>query len=262
MKRALGSGILLVGLLAPVLPLATWAISGQWRYPALLPERVTGRGLALVATPEVVRSLLTSLVIAGTVAAVATAVGFGAGRALGSYRFRGRRVVRLLLLVPALVPTLAVTLGIQVFFIRLGLADTAPGVVVAHLIPTVPYAGLVLAAAFDNLDPEVEDQARMLGAGPVLRMLLVTVPAVRSALAVTVYLTFVISWGEYILTLLVGGGTVRTLPLLLFATVGTADYPAAAALALVIALPPLLLAGLAARRLTGRNPAVLGFGRV
>jgi len=261
-RRAVGTGLLLAGLVIPVLPLLGWAVSGRWRYPALLPEQLSARGLALGTDPGVLPAAVTSLGIATAVALLAAALGSGAGRALGTYSFPGRRVVQFLLLAPALVPTIAVALGIEVFFIRYGLADTVAGVVLVQLIPTVPYVSLVMAAAFANLDADVEDQARMLGAGPLRRTVGVILPAVRPALVVSALLAFLISWSEYILTLLVGGGTVRTLPLLLLAAVGTADYPAAAALALVIALPPLALIGITSRLLAGPTPAAVGFGRL
>jgi len=73
---------------------------------------------------------------------------------------------------------------------------------------------------------------------------------------------FLISWSEYILTLLIGGGVVRTLPLLLFAEIGSSDLPAAAALSLVIALPPLLLVALTSRLLTGSTPVAVGMRRL
>jgi putative spermidine/putrescine transport system permease protein len=149
-----------------------------------------------------------------------------------------------------------------VFFIRYGLADSVAGVVLVQLIPAVPYATIVMAAAFGALDLDVEDAGRALGAGPLRRLVHVTLPAVRPGLAVAALFAFLISWGEYILTLLVGGGTVRTLPLLLFAAVGSSDLTAAAALSLVIALPPVLLVGLTTRYLTGRTPAAVGFGRL
>ena len=91
----------------------------------------------------------------------------------------------------------------------------------------------------------------MLGAGPWQRLRHVTLPAVRPALVVSALFAFLISWSEYILTLLIGGGTVRTLPLLLFAAIGSSDLTAAAALSLVIGLPPLVLVALTARHLTG-----------
>ncbi|WP_219413696.1 ABC transporter permease [Pseudonocardia nigra] len=262
MRRAVGPLLLGSGVLLPLAPLLLWAGTGQWRHPALLPQELSARGLQLVLDPAVREALATSAVIAGSVAALAAVIGCAAGRALGSYSFPGRRAVQFLLLAPAIVPTIAVTLGIQVFFLRYGLADTVAGVVLVHLVPTVPYVSLVMGAAFANLDPGLEEQARVLGAGPVRRLLLVTLPAVRPGLVVAAFFAFLISWSEYILTLLVGGGAVRTLPLLLFAAIGAADHTAAAALALVIALPPLVLVGLTARHLTGRTPAVIGFGRL
>lgn len=260
--RGLGAGLLLAGLLVPFVPLLLWAAAGEFDYPDPLPGELSARGLRLVLDPDVLTALLTSLAIAAAVAVLAAGIGLAAGRALGLHTFRGKRLVQLLLLAPAIVPTLAVTLGIQVFLIRYGLAGTVPGVVLVHLIPTVPYVSLVMAAAFAALDVDVEDQARVLGAGPVRRLLLVTLPAVRPGLVVAALFAFLISWSEYILTLLVGGGTVRTLPLLLFAAVGASDLPAAAALSLVLALPPLVLVALTARFLTGRTPATVGLGRL
>lgn len=261
MRRTIGAGLLAVGVLTPLLPLLLWAAAGEFRYPDLLPAP-SARGLRLVLDPQVGEALLTSLVIGVSVAVLAALLGAGAGRALGLYAFRGRRPVLLALLAPALVPTLAVTLGIQVFFIRYGLADTLAGVVLVQLIPTVPYVSLVMAAAFAAFDVEAEDVARVLGAGALQRLRHVTVPAVRPGLVVAALFAFLISWSEYILTLLIGGGTVRTLPLLLFAAIGSADLPAAAALSLVIAAPPLVLVALAARYLTGAAPATVGFGRL
>ena len=261
MRRAVGAGVLAAALLVPVVPLLAWAVAGEFRYPDLVPT-FSGRGLALLGDPAVRSALGTSLVIALSVAVLATVVGSAAGRALGLYAFPGRRAVQLLLLAPVLVPTFAVTLGIQVFFIRYGLADTVAGVVLVQLIPTVPYAGLVMAASFAAFDVDTEDAARVLGAGPLRRLRHVTLPAVAPGLAVAALFAFLISWSEYILTLLIGGGTVQTLPLLLFASIGSADLTAAAALSLVIAAPPVLLVGLTARFLTGDRATVVGFGRL
>lgn len=257
-RAGVGPGLLVVGLLAPFGPPLLWAAAGRYPWPDLLPEP-SARGLARVLAPDVLSALATSVGIAMAVAALAAALGLASGRALAA-RFPGRRAVRLLLLAPAVVPTLAVALGIQVYFVRYGLADTVAGVVLVQLVPTVPYAALVMGGAFARLDPDLEDQARVLGAGALRRLVDVVLPTVRPALAVAALVAFLVSWGEYVLTLLVGGGTVRTLPLLLFAAIGSADLPAAAALGLVIALPPLVLVALTARALD--HPAAFGLGRV
>ncbi|MBC7552243.1 MAG: ABC transporter permease subunit, partial [Cellulomonas sp.] len=118
---------------------------------------------------------------------------------------------------------------------------TVAGVVLVQLMPTVPYAALLLGAAFADFDVALERQARVLGAGPLRTLLVVTLPVLRPALLTAGLLTFLVSWSEYVLTLLVGGGTVTTLPLLLFAAIGSSDRTAAAALGLLVVAPPVVL---------------------
>ena len=78
----------------------------------------------------------------------------------------------------------------------------------------------------------------------------------------TLLLTFLISWSEYVLTLLVGGGRVTTLPLLLFAAIGGSDRTAAAALGLLLVLPPVLLVVVVALRAgVPRRLALRGLAR-
>lgn len=256
--------LLLGGVLLPLIPLVVWAFASRWGYPALLPQQTTARGLRLLADPQnqVVHGLLLSAGIGAAVAALAVLIALPAGRAIGLYAFRGRRLVQFLLLAPVLVPGLAVTLGLQVFFIRFGLADTAGGVVLVQLIPTVPYASVVLSAGFANLDVDYERQARVLGAGLLRTQFRVTLPLIRPAIVVAALFSFLISWSEYILTLLVGGGQVQTLPLLLFSAIGASDTTAAAALALLLVVPALLLVAAATRTLSGRSGAVIGLGRL
>ena len=262
--RAVPRGLLALGLLLPFVPLLAWAGSGRWRYPAVLPEEASSRGLRLVLDPgsEVLQGLTTSLVLGVTVSAIACCVGLSAGRALGLYAFRGKRLVQFLLLAPAIVPGLAVTLGIQVFFLRYGLSGTIPGVVLVQLVPTIPYVTLVLGSAFANFEPGYEDQARTLGAGPLRTFWHVTLPVLRPSIAVAAFFAFLISWSEYVLTLLIGGGTVKTLPLLLFAYIGSSDLNLAAALAVLFVLPPFVLVVLTSKYLTGASGATVGFGRL
>jgi putative spermidine/putrescine transport system permease protein len=263
-RRSVGLALLGLGILVPFVPLVLSAVSTGWRYPAIVPATFSTRGLGLVTDPdgEVLPALVTSFTVAAVVAVLASIVGLCGGRAMGLYRFRGKRLVQFLLLAPVLVPGFAVTFGLQVFFIRYGLADTVTGVVLVHLVPTIPYVTLVLGATFASFDIAYEEQARVLGAGPVRTFLSVTLPAVRPGLCVAALFAFLISWSEYVLTLLVGGGTVRTLPLLLFSYIGSADLTEAASVSVVFALPPLVLVVAASRYLTGTQAGVVGLGRL
>jgi putative spermidine/putrescine transport system permease protein len=264
MRRTVPRAFLVLGMLLPFVPVLLWAFTAEWRFPAVLPQRGSTRGVRLLFDPtsEVLQGLTTSLVLGVAVSGIATIVGLSAGRALGLYAFRGKRLVQFLLLAPAIVPGLAVTLGIQVFFLRYGLSGTRLGVVLVQLVPTVPYVTLVLGSAYANFDTAYEEQARTLGAGPLRTFWHVTLPVLRPSLVVAAFFAFLISWSEYILTLLIGGGTVKTLPLLLFAYIGSSDLNLAAALAVLFVLPPLLLVLVTSRYLTGSSNAGVAFGQL
>lgn len=250
--RSLLTAVLVTGLLVPFAPLLVWSLTRTWRYPALWPQAFGTRALRVVTDPgsAVLTGLVTSTLVAATVAVISGMIGLAAGRALGLHAFPGKRIVQFALLAPVIVPGIAVSLGIQVVFLHYGLADTVAGVVLAHLIPAVPYATLVLTAAYTRFDVAFEQQARVLGTSPLRVLLHVTVPTLRPALSVAMLLAFLISWNEYLLTLVVGGGAVTTLPVLLFSAIGSGDTSVAAALALVVALPPLALIGVTARALS------------
>jgi putative spermidine/putrescine transport system permease protein len=249
-------------LLLPFVPLIFWSISHRWFFPTIIPEELSDRAWSYILSERsgVMEGLVNSLIIAIAVALLAAAIGLAGGRALGLYRFRGKRLVELILLAPVIVPAIAVSMGIQVMFIRYSLADTIPGVILVHLIPTIPYVVLVMGAVFANYDTSYEEQARVLGANPLRVFVHVTFPAVLPGLIVAAFFAFLISWSEYIMTLLIGGGIVVTLPILLFQFV-TSDPSIAAALSLFFIAPAIVLMVLTSRYLSGDQAAVGGIGR-
>ena len=159
------------------------------------------------------RRSLTSSALALVVAALAVALALPAARALALHAFRGKRLVLFALLLPMLAPPLAAAMGLHAVFLRAGLADSFLGVALVHLIPAVPYATFVLAGTFSGFDPDWEAQARTLGASPGRCGRASRCPAIAPGVALAAILAFVVSWSQYVLTLLVGGGRVLTVPL-------------------------------------------------
>jgi len=178
------------------------------------------------------------------------------------YQFKGKSAVELLILAPMIVPGIAVVLGIHSIFISLGLTNSVSGVILVHLIPTIPYMVLVMAGIFANYDPAFESQARSLGASPLKTFWYVTLPAIMPGIIVGGLFAFLVSWSQYILTLLIGGGRVVTLPLLLFnfATSGRNDITGA--IGMIYILPGVIILLLTAKHLSGRSGAVGGFGQI
>ena len=261
--RSLSAFLLTVWLILPLLPLAIWSFAKAWRYPDLLPadQSLGAWRYALSDQSGVLASLALTSGIALAVTALSVLIGVPAGRALGQYQFRGKAVVEIMILAPIIVPGIAVALGLQTVFIGLGLTNTVFGVVLVHLIPALPYMVLVMSSVFAAYDPQAEDQARSLGASPAQVFRHVTLPAILPGIIVGGLFTFLVSWGQYILTLTIGGGRVQTLPLLMFqfATSGRNDITGA--IAMIYILPGALILILTARHLTGRSAALTGIAR-
>jgi putative spermidine/putrescine transport system permease protein len=251
-------GIALAGwMLLPLLPLAIWSVAHGWRFPDLLPQDWSMKAWAFALSPAsgVLQSFALTTFIAVMTTLAAALIGVPAGRALGLYRFRGQGAVMVLLLAPAVLPGIAVAFGLHSLFLRLGLAGTVTGVILAHLIPVLPYVTLVMAAVFSRFDPALEDQARSLGATPFQTFRHVTLPAILPGLMTAALFAFLVSWSQYLLTLTIGGGRVQTLPLLLFSFASAGRNDITGAIALLYILPGLLVLILTARQVTGRGAA-------
>ena len=253
--RALCYGLLLF----PPSVFILYAFATRWFYPQLWPQEWSLAPLRRqLSAPQTVETLGTSLLIAALVTALSLAIAYPAARTLGLRRIRGRGFFELLFFLPTTVPTLAVGMGLNIFALRLGLAGTIGGVVLAQLIPVLPYTLFALVGVFARYDPHYEYQALALGAARPRVFLRVTLPLVLPGVVVATLFAFLVSWSQYLLTLLIGGGRIITLPLLLFAATSGGNTSSIAILALVFILPPLLIIALVARYLADRGTVVGG----
>ncbi len=244
--RAAGTGAALVWLALPLLPVLVWAAAERWTFPDLLPRRWGLDGWRDAVGAGLPAALLRSLALGLAVAAVATPLGVMAGRVLGWRLTRRPRLVVGVLLVPLVLPPFAVAMGLDVLLIRTGLPELV-SVVLLLAVVALPYAAYTSATGFARTPPELEAQARALGATPRQARLRVVLPAVRGSVLVAALLAFLVGWSDYVVTLLVGGGQVVTAPVLLgSAAAGSGNEAAAAATALATLLPPVLLVTVAA----------------
>ena len=259
--RRLTAALVAVAVGALFVPLILWAFSDRWFYPELWPGDwglQAWRYAFGTAGAQIRAGIAASTAVAAVTALVAVPAGTLAGRALGLYAFRGKDALSILLAVPVMVPPLSVAMGLHLWFIRLGVAESFAGVVLVHLTACLPYAVFVMWGVFSNYDPEFEEQARSLGASRFQVVRRVTLPLIWPGLVVAGLFTFLLSWTQYLSTLIIGGGRIITLPILLFSLMNSGDRPVAAAVSLVFVAPALLALVLSARYLGARSAARVG----
>lgn len=248
MPRKLAFVLLSVAGIVATTGVVVRALADEWRAPSLVPQRWGWRGPEVVWTDPALRSALTtSVVVAVAVAVIALPLAWPAARAIAGTRRPS--LVLVLIALPLLVPGYAVGTGLAVWLLRLGITDGPTGIAIAHLPFVLAYEVLVLVPAFDRRVTVLEEAAVMLGARPLDRLRLVTVPAVAAAVASAAFIGFTVSLTQYGTTLLVGAGTVM-LPLLLV-PFAQSDPQVAATLALLMAMPAVLALGLVRARRAG-----------
>lgn len=255
-------GMLLL-IILPLIPMIMWAFSERWLFPTLIPENLSLRPWvsAFRAGSNVFPAFRNSLLIALFVTFTSICIGIPAGRAFGLYSFRLKSLAQFFILAPSIIPGLAVTMGMHVVFIRIGLSNSLIGVILVHLLKTIPYMTIALTGVFANYDPQFEEQARVLGAGRAKTFFLITLPAISPGIITGGLFAFIISWSEYIMTVLIGGGRVITMPLLLFSFVGSGDNGMTSALGIIFLLPTIVILIFSAKYLSknsGNSTAMLG----
>ena len=261
-RIAVTSIVVLIGL--PMITLIVWSFAFRWNFPNMLPTEWGVKAWSSVAddSSRVFEGLWNSTKVAALVTLMAIIVGLPASRALGQHEFRGKSTIEWLLMMPIIVPALVATMGIHQIFIRMRLTETLFGVALVHLIPAIPYFVLVMASVFANYGTALEETARSLGANKLRVFRYVTFPAISSGLLVASMFTFLISWGQYVTTLLIGGGSFVTLPLVLFPFLSGANHANAAAISLVFVAPAIVVLIMTSRQL-GRDSSVMGgFGKI
>jgi len=226
----------------PLVVLLLWAFSGRWSWPNLFAESFSLEGWRYFIDPAngALESLATSVIIGVAVTFITLLISIPAGKAMGLYDFPGKGAIKILVLAPLIVPPLAVTMGIHINFMLLGLADKFIGVILVHLIPTLPYSIRIMTHTFEGLGEKFEAQARVLGAGPIQRFIHITLPLISPGLFSAGILVFIISFSQYLLTFLIGGGRIITFTMLLFPLVNSGDRMLAAVYSLVFIVAALI----------------------
>ncbi len=229
-------------LCLPVILLLLKSVSNGWRWGELLPTAFSLRGFeVLLNDPRFYSAIGMTLWIGVIVILLNLLIAVPAARALAFHSFRGKSMVETVLILPILIPSLAVAMGIHVTMIRLGLADQWLGLVMVHLIPTVPYSIKILRSGFERLGQKWEEQASTLGGTKGVILYKIYLPQLLPSFRSMVFLIFVISLSQYALTSIIGGGNVLTLAMLYFPFLSSVDEAVIASFSLIFAFLPILV---------------------
>lgn len=230
-------------ILAPIIILFIWTFTNQWPWPNLLPEAYSLRAIKDLLAPhtQIFSTLFSSMLLSLTVAILSAIIATMTARALVLYNFKGKGLIDLLSMAPMLVPGTVFAMGIHVIFIRMSLADTVLGVIIVHLIYTLPYSVNIMKNLTESIGKQMEVQGYVLGASPWKSFIYITLPLLRPGILASISMAYITSISQYFMTLLIGGGKVRTISVIMVPFIAKGDRPIASAYALVFILSTLLV---------------------
>ncbi len=200
------------------------------------------------------RNILNSLIVACTTVAAALALGLFAAYALSRVEFRGRRLLLYCILGVSMFPQIAVLTGMFELINRLGLYDRRLGLSLSYLIFTLPFTVWVLTAFMRELPVELEDAARVDGAGPFTVVTRIFLPLMGPALATSGLLAFIVAWNEFLFALTFTlTNRARTVPVAIALISGASEHELPwgriMAASVIVTLPLVLLALACQRRI-------------
>lgn len=129
--------------------------------------------------------------------------------------FRGKKFIEFLIILPLIIPTMVSTMGIQFAFIKLNLIETILGVAIVHSVTTMPYYIQSMRAGYVTLNKDYINLGKVLGADAMERFFKITLPIIYPSFLVGMSLVIVISLAQYLVTFIIGGGQIMTLPILM-----------------------------------------------
>ncbi|MBV9430888.1 MAG: ABC transporter permease subunit [Hyphomicrobiales bacterium] len=153
-------------------------------------------------------------------------LGVPAAYALARREFPGKKLMTLLFLLPLLVPPITYGIPMATVLYKVGLGGTMAGVVLANLVPTVPFVILVMIPFIEQIDPRIEAAARVFGAGTLRLFTHVLLPILTPGVLAALLLVLVRTIGMFELTFLTAGPTSQTLVVALYYAVFAAGVRA------------------------------------
>jgi putative spermidine/putrescine transport system permease protein len=214
-ERLLGAYVLLVVLFL-ALPIAI-VIPSAFGEDAALTFPPRGFSLrwfrAILGRPALLAAAWNSLSIAVMATAISLVVGTLSAYTLRRYAFRGREALMMLFLTPLIFPAIVLAAAIAMVLAPLGLIRNFWGLVLAHIVVTLPYVVRTVSATLAEIDRAWEEAALTLGADPWRGFRTITLPLLRPSLVAGATFSLIISFDEFTISLFLVGSGMMTLPI-------------------------------------------------
>lgn len=164
--------------------------------------------------PTKVRFFINSYIVSLSVTLLTLIVAMMAAYAFSRYEFPGKKPISVVIISVQAVPPITLLIPYFGLVVALGLYNTYPGLILTYMVFTLPYAIIMMTGYFNTLPTDLDEAAKVDGAGPMATLWRILAPiALPGIVSVGIY-TFMIAWNEYLFALtLTRTEDMRTVPI-------------------------------------------------
>ena len=227
----IGAVLAYIVLLLPVL-IVVLAGLNSGDYLTFPPQGISLRWVIhFLTSGTFLKAFLFSFILAIMTMAISTTLGTMVAVFLSRVNFPGKNLTRAFFLSPIILPGIILGLALYVFYATTftSLLRTIPGLLLGHVLVTVPFVIGAVSAALANYDVSLEDAARSLGAGPLKAFRKVTLPNISNGVMAGSIFAFIVSFGQFDISLFLSTPNFTPLPIAMYVSLRYQFEPTAAA---------------------------------
>jgi|SRR3954468_567545 putative spermidine/putrescine transport system permease protein len=195
---------------------------GTW-----LPQGITTQWYSQAWTDfGLLRVIVVTLEVAAAVVVLSVLIGAPASYVLARRSFPGKKIAYLAFLLPIMMPPITYGIPLATVLYKFNLAGNVSGVILANLVPCVPFVILTMTPFIEQIDPAIERAARMSGARTLSIFTRILAPLLVPGILAAAILVLVRTVGMFELTFLTAGPDSSTLVVALFNSMNAAGIRA------------------------------------
>jgi putative spermidine/putrescine transport system permease protein len=175
-----------------------------------------------------------SLKLALITVAISLFIGTGAAIALTLFSFPGGQLLSAIFVSPLILPSLIFAIGLLMVFSTYADGPSFTGLVVGHVVITIPYVIRTVSASLADMDSNLDDASRMMGARWWQRYWLVILPQCKTGMATGAFFVFNISFDDAVVALFMRAPDIETLPMRIYSTLEFSPDPSVAAVSTIM----------------------------
>lgn len=212
--------------------------------PTFLPVAPTlSNYVTVFVENEFLTYLTNSFIVASAAVTISVIIGVPAAYSLSRMDIPGDHHISFWILSTRMVPPLSILVPLYVFLSGAGLTRSLAGLTITHFLITLPMIIWIVKGFIDELPESMEESAMIDGCNRIQAFREVVVPLVKPGIAAAAFISFIFSWNNFLLALVLTGGNTKTAPLQIQASMGylSIDWGMLGAAGTVTVLPVVLI---------------------